>query len=545
MNSMNIAQSCRIVQRLCVRGIAGALFVVACTHSAATAGSSIALTPLGTFKTGIFDDNAAEIVAHDPTTQRLFVANEHNSQLDVIDIRDPAHPVARPPIDVSPYGPDPNSVAVHHGVVAAAIEGAVKTDPGVVAFFDADGHFLSRVTVGAQPDMLTFTPNGRQVLVANEAEPNEDYTIDPEGSVSIIDVSGGAQRVTQADVRTAHFREFNDATLDPSIRIFGPGAAVAQDLEPEYIAVSHNSRTAWVTLEENNALAVVDLKDARVEALHGLGFKDHSVAGNGLDASDRDGGINIQPWPVLGMYQPDALDTYRFRGETYLVMVNEGDEREYNGVPGFDERARVRDVTLDPAAFPEAATLQQDANLGRLRITTTNGDPDHDGDFDQLFAFGARSFSIRTATGQLVFDSGDEFEQITADLLPAFFNSDSNTNDSFDSRSDDKGPEPEGVVIGKAFGRTYAFIGLEYIGGIMVYDISNPFAPSFVQYINTRDFGGDPEAGTAGDLAPEGLIFIKAEDSPTGQPLLVAAYEVSGSTTLYAINKARGDGITQ
>jgi hypothetical protein len=296
-----------------------------------------------------------------------------------------------------------------------------------------------------------------------------------------------------------------------------------------------------VTLEENNALAVIDLKDARVEALHGLGFKDHSVAGNGLDASDTDDGINIRPWPVSGMYQPDALDTYRFRGETYLVMANEGDEREYNGVPGFDERARVRDVTLDPVAFPDAATLQQDANLGRLRITTTQGDPDHDGDFDQLFAFGARSFSIRTATGQLVFDSGDNFEQITADLLPAFFNSDSNTNNSFDSRSDDKGPEPEGVVIGKAFGRTYAFIGLEYIGGIMVYDISNPFAPAFVQYINTRDFSGDPEAGTAGDLAPEGLIFIKAKDSPTGQPLLVAAYEVSGSTTLYAINKVRGD----
>jgi 2',3'-cyclic-nucleotide 2'-phosphodiesterase/3'-nucleotidase/5'-nucleotidase len=530
---MKAAQQVEMGQKKLIRSIAGVFLVAALTQTSVLAHQpSIELKLIGRFATGIFDGRAAEIVAHDPTTQRLFVANEQESQVDVLDIHDPTNPVALRPIDVSPYGPDPNSVAVHRGVVAVAVEGPARTDPGVVVFFDPNGQFLSSVTVGALPDMLTFTPNGKKVLVANEGEPNDEYTVDPEGSISIIDVSDGAQNVTQADVRTADFTGFNSATLDPSIRIFGPGATVAQDLEPEYLTVSHNSQKAWVSLEENNALAVVDIKSAKVEKLVGLGFKNHNLPGNGLDASDRDNAINIRPWPVSGMYQPDAIASYRFRGETYLVTANEGDNRDY---PGFGERVRVKDVKLDPAVFQNAADLQQDANLGRFRITQVNGDTDNDGDFDQLFSFGARSFSIWTAAGQLVFDSGDDFEQITAARLPADFNSDSDNNGSFDTRSDDRGPEPQGVVIGKAFGSTYAFIGLEFIGGIMVYNISNPLTPSFVQYINTRDFSGDPQAGTAGDLAPEGVIFIKAKDSPNGKPLLVVANVVSGTTTIFEI----------
>jgi Ca2+-binding RTX toxin-like protein len=230
------------------------------------------------------------------------------------------------------------------------------------------------------------------------------------------------------------------------------------------------------------------------------------------------------------MYQPDAIATFAVNGETYIVTANEGDARDYDT---FSEEVRVADLTLDPDAFPNADELQAEAALGRLTVTNTLGDPDGDGDFDQLFSFGARSFSIWDSAGNLVFDSGDDFERITAELLPDNFNSDNDENDSFDSRSDAKGPEPEGVVTGVVDGRTYAFIGLERIGGIMVYDVTDPVSPSFVQYINTRDFEGNAEAGTAGDLGPEGLVFIAAEDSPTGRPLLAVANEVSGSTTLY------------
>jgi hypothetical protein len=380
--------------------------------------------------------------------------------------------------------------------------------------------------------MVTFTPNCRRLLFANAGEPSGG--VDPEGSISIVDMTVGAVNLTNANVATAGFTAFNNATLDPSIRIIGPGpgypagTTVAQDLEPEYIAVSHDSETAWVTLQENNALAVVDIKSATVTKLAGLGFKDHSVAGRGLDASDTDGANNIATWPVLGMYQPDGVAAYHDGPNTFLVMANEGDARNY-------EVARVSSLILDPTAFPDP-TLQSNAKLGRLNVTTQNGDTDGDGDYDQLFAFGARSFSIRTTAGALVFDSGDQFEQITKSLLPANFNA-NHTSNARDNRSDDKGPEPEGVTIGKAFGRTYAFITLERIGGVMVYDITNPFAPAFVQYINNRNFSQAPGLNSGGDLGPEGVVFVKADDSPNGSPLLIVSNEVSGTTTVYLVSK--------
>jgi len=258
--------------------------------------------------------------------------------------------------------------------------------------------------------------------------------------------------------------------------------------------------------------------------------------GNTLDASDQDGAINLQNWPIYGAYMPDSVAAFEVEGKNYFITANEGDAR--------DEDARIADLTLDPTAFPNAAELQQDPNLGRLTVSTIDGDLDGDGDYDQLFAYGGRSFTIWDEFGNLVYDSGDEFEERTAELLPANFNSDNDEN-TFDTRSDDKGPEPEGVTVGVVDGTPYAFIGLERVGGVMVYDLSNPNSPEFVDYLNNRDFSGDPEAGTAGDLAPEGLTFIPAEESPTSQPLLAVANEVSGSTTIFGTNAAAPGGLTQ
>jgi len=513
--------------------LAGALILTSLTGAPATAQQSIELAKIGTFTTGAFDVGASEIVAYDPSTQRLFVINAQAARVDVLDVSDPTAPTLHSSIDVTPYGAVANSVDVHDGVVAVAVQNAVKTDRGMAVFFDTDGNFLSAVKAGALPDMITFTPGGKRVLVANEGEPDDDYVIDPEGSVTIIDISGGADKVTQKSVRTADFRQFNNRELDPSIRIFGPNASVAQDLEPEYIAVSSDSKLAWVTLQENNAIGILDIEKAEFTTLVGLGFKDHNFPGNGLDASDRDNAINIARWPVKGMYLPDGIATYRSSGTSFLVTANEGDVREYDG---FAEASRIGSLNLDPAAFPDAADLKQNAKLGRLNVTKTLGDTGGDSDFDELYSFGARSFSLWTADGHLIYDSGKDLEQITATAFPANFNC-SHTNNTFDNRSDDKGPEPEGVVLGKVGSRTYAFIGLERISGIMVYDITNPFRPRFVQYFNDRDFAGDPAAGTAGDLGPEGLIFIEAKDSPTGKPLLVVGNEVSGTTTIYAISK--------
>ncbi|MEI2609137.1 MAG: hypothetical protein V9G20_10970 [Candidatus Promineifilaceae bacterium] len=170
-----------------------------------------------------------------------------------------------------------------------------------------------------------------------------------------------------------------------------------------------------------------------------------------------------------------------------------------------------------------------------MTVTTANGDTDGDDDFDALYVPGARSFSIWSATGQLVYDSGDALEQITATVYPDDFNSNNDENNSFDNRSDNKGPEPEALALGRIYDRVYAFVGLERMGGIMVFDVTDPMAPEFVQYVNNRDFAGDPEAGTAGDLGPEGLYYIQGNVSPNGAPILAVANEISGSTTLYGV----------
>jgi predicted extracellular nuclease len=439
-------------------------------------------------------------------------------------------------IKSSAYGAGANSVAVSNGLVAIAVEATNKTDPGKVVFFKADGTFQNAVTVGALPDMLTFSPDGKKVLVANEGEPNsynQANSVDPVGSVSIIDLRN---EVANATVNTAGFESFNALKAElqaKGIRITGPNASVAQDLEPEYTTVSADSKIAWVTLQENNAIAVVDVTTAKVTDLLPLGLKDHRQSNNGLDPSDRDSGINIRNQPVFGMYQPDAIASFTVNGETFVITANEGDARDYTG---FTEEVRVgsNSYRLDPNVFPNATDLKRDANLGRLNATNATGDTNGDGLFDRIEVFGTRSFSIRDSSGNLVFDSGDQFEEITAAALPANFNSDNSAN-NFDNRSDNKGPEPEAVVIGTINDRIYAFIGLERIGGVMVYEVTNPRKPVFVEYINPRDFSVDPTSGRT-DSGPEGLTFIAAKDSPNGKPLLVVTNEISNTTSIFEFN---------
>ncbi len=929
---------------------------------------AIELSQIGTFATGVFDESAAEIVAFDPGSQRLFVVNGDSNGIDVLDLSDPTSPTLIDTIDVSLSG-GPNSTAVANGVVAVALEDVSASETGTVAFFDAASlTLLNVVPVGVLPDTVAFTPDGTKLLVANEGEPvgddDDQLSIDPEGSISIIDLSAG---VEEASVTTADFSAFNGRENDlrgDGVRIF-PGRTVAQDLEPEFISVSPDGTTAFVTLQENNAVAVVDIESSAVVDILPLGVTDFSrglpqletfdipelttdsfqigtdlegnpiflgglsglafdgvnpengnprflaindrgpVAGsidspdpdssdrpflapdlqvtvltleldeasgqvsvveslgltrsvegvpfpvpvtglpnipgffevpvdpatgeplpndffgldsegilrgsdgnlyiadeqapsinvfsaggvlvdrfvpvgfaaqsesgspagtfgsetlpevylnrrnnrgfegiafddernivygfiqtplsnpdadtsngssilrvlgidpttgepveefvyvlqtpslvttdsetgfgdaevdrigdavfagdgqfyvierdnedldtaqqrifqidlhgatnilgtdlsnatdgttleqlspdelveagiqpvnkiqvtnlpslgfspsaqaeglallddgrlavindndyegsdtptqlglinfdqvsNGLDPSNEDGGINIDNVPAFGLFQPDSIATFEADGQTFFITANEGDGRD--SFEDLTDIERVGDLELDPEAFPDAERLQEDENLGRLEVSTIDGDLDGDGDFDQLFAFGSRSFSIRDALGNLVFDSGDQFERITAEFLPDDFNSDNDENGSFDSRSDDGGPEPEGLAVGVVGDRTFAFIGLERVGGVVVFDVSDPANSEFVLYINNRDFSVDVELtdGTlnpeAGDLGPEGLLFIDADESPNGSPLLVVGNEVSGTTTVFQIDDLGGDDL--
>lgn len=484
--------------------------------------------------------NGAEIVGFDAASKRLFVVA--GTVLEVLDLSNVNSPTLINTINN--FGSIPagqsafaNSVTIKNGIVAVAVDirdtatNAQKV--GRVAFYDTNGVSLNTVNVGFLPDMVTFTPDGSKVLVANEGEPNsygQASSFDPEGSVSIIDISSG---VASATVTHATFNSFDAqiATLKASgIRIFGPGATVSQDLEPEYITISADGTKAYVTIQEANALATVDIATSTVTSIKSFGLKDHSLVGNGLDTSDRDvpgasnnGIINIAARPVFGMYMPDAIASVTVGGQTYLVTANEGDARDYTG---FTEEVRVGApaYVLDPTLFPNSVALKDNDVLGRLTVTNQSGNIDGDGDFDRIQAFGARSFSIWDSAGNLVWDSGNQLEQITATLLPALFNSDG-TVASFDTRSDNKGPEPESVTVAEFNGKLLAFVGLERTGGVLIYDISNPLAPVFVNYANTAPV----------DLGPEGLIFVSAADSPSGKALLISANEVSRTVAIFEI----------
>ena len=516
--------------------------------------STVTFRPVGGYTHGGFDESASEINAYHPASKRSFVVNAQNGKIDVLDMTDVTNPTFVQALDASDLGGAVNSVAIHDDVMALAVQADSKTDNGFVAFYDANTlERLSSVEVGALPDMVTFSPDGDYALVANEGEPDDDYVIDPEGSVSVINVMD----LNRPIVKTATFTDFNSqkqSLMDAGMRIFGEKAdgtasTVAEDLEPEYIALSEDGKTAFVSLQENNAIAVVDVMSATVSDIYALGAKDHSLAGNGLDVSNKDDAINIKNWPIMGMYQPDAIATYAVNGKTYLVTANEGDAREWGD---FSEEIGFEDVTVDTSVFNETScngmACDDNEALGKIDFTSVLGDTDNDGVYEALYSFGARSFSIWDTTDMTkpVYDSGDFMAQFTADKYPDNFNA-SNDDNSLDDRSDNKGVEPEGVTIGKVGSQTIAFIGLERISSVMAFDVTDPTAVEFLGEINTRTFDdaklesasygtADPDAD--GDLGPEGLTFVSADDSPNGKPLLIVGFEVSGTTRVFELDFA-------
>ena len=459
---------------------------------------------------------------------------------------------------------DANSIAIDENNQLLAVAMAAKSvgEAGQVAFYDISGDtpiFIKNVTAGFLPDMVTFSHDGAKVVVANEGEPNGDYSIDPQGSISIINVNDGviADNATNID-----FTAYNDkqSELEALGLIFANptgrtingnliNTTVAMDLEPEYVSISKDNKYAYVSIQENNGLAIVNLEDNSLE-LKGLGFKDWSSLQ--IDASDKDGGVNFKSYPGLyGMYQPDTISSFSWKGANFIVSANEGDAREYffdttneedciaKGGVDFDEddgclayidESRVEDLTL-AANFDY---LNNDDNdIGRLKVTTVKGDNNNDGQYESLYAYGARSFTIWDSNGLVVFDSGDDIGRITASVHGEAFNNNEDENKG-DTRSDDKGAEPEALTIGTIGERTFAFIGLERMGGIMIYDITNPYDVQFEDYFYNRGLIAGAEI--TGDLAPEGMTFIPREQSATGEPLLIIGNEISGSIAVWEIS---------
>jgi 3-phytase len=426
----------------------------------------------------------SEIVARDSNSGNFWVTGANG-----IDIIDHSSGTFVAGIDTSAYG-SVNSVAIKSGIAAVAIAAPTTTDPGKVVFYDtATRTKLNEVAVGANPDMVKFTSDGR-LLVANEGEP--DSGIDPNGSISIIDPAD-SYSVNTADF-TAYIGQEN-TLRSQGVRIF-PGVNAAADFEPEYIAVAGDK--AYVTLQENNSLAIVDLNTNQVSDVVSLGTKDHSLPGNGMDTNDKDGVADIGTKNVRGMYMPDGIEAYEGKdGKTYLVTANEGDARK--------EDERIKDANIDSAVDV--------TGMERLEISTIDGDIDADGDIDVLHSYGARSFSIWDENGGLIWDSGDAIEQQLVIDHPTLWT---------EGRSDNKGPEPEGVSLLDINGFILAFIGLERANATMAWDITDPNNPYFLDWILL-----------GGDIGPEGLLAFM---DGVGDYWLAIANEESLTTSLHRLD---------
>lgn len=545
---------------LTVPAIPAQATIVASPIVDSVADASLKVEPLGAYDSGVLGESAAEIVAFHAASKRILAVNAHSGEIDILDASDPAAPHK---VGVVSAGGDQeiNSVAVRpDGLAVAAVQQADKTQDGEALFFNAaTGKELGRVTIGALPDNVHLTADGKFALLANEGEPSNeltaegtDYVADPTGSVSVLALPSDAAAPTQADVRTAGFEAYDAkyaaGELDPAIRVFGPSDADSKpstDFEPEYI--SSVGDTAYASLQEAGAIAIIDIPSATVTDVVPAFIADHSKTP--IDPSNKDDKIELRTLPVKGLSMPDSIGAFTAGDETYFATANEGDAREWGDEDGsgmYTDEAEIKDLIEDGKVcegveLPEG--FDDTSFAGNLKVSTASGWNEEKSCFDEFYAYGSRSFSIYDAAGNVVFDSGSDFEEITARLHEQGvlnFNAD-NEDPEADDRSDNKGPEPEALTIGKVGERTYAFIGAERVGGIFVYDVTDPRNAQYVTYVNNRDFsvGYDDKnyeaTKAAGDLGPEGLTFVDKKDSPNGEYLLISGNEVSGTTTVFKV----------
>lgn len=528
--------------------------------------AALDLTQIARYSAGQYnvDGGVMEIVAYNQATEWAYAINGQSGKLAAIPLAGltaGAHVEALTgtEIDVKAlveaedstfqYG-DMTSVAISPDstTLAAALQAQGSNDAGRVALFtcEEDGTLTleALVETGAQPDMVTFAGDS-VVLTADEGEPREGYgenIADPKGSVTVVDVE--AQESTVVDFSA--FDSQRDQLAEDGI-VLKKGSAPSVDLEPEYIAVSGGK--AYVTLQENNAIAVLDIESQAFEGVYSAGFEDHSTTA--IDLDKKDDAYDPQTYEsLLGIRMPDGIAAFTVEGTTYLVTANEGDAREWGDEDQgtFYLSEDERDFGEEGVTSPTGAITAENSGLeGKVVFFKTE---DFDGlDPEKDYVFGGRSFTVFQATEnglEEVFTSGDDFEALTAQYVPEYFNA-SNDNAVLDDRSGKKGPEAESVTVGTVDGKTYAFVALERTGGVMVYDVTDPEAITFVNYVNTRDFGTTVEGSeeyedgeldkwvTGGDVAPEGLLFLDAASSPNGEPLLLAACEVSGTVAVYQL----------
>lgn len=506
---------------------------------------------------------SAEQLAYDPESKFVYVVG--SSKINVIDVSNVESPKIIYHKMMGDF--DPTDVEFCGDHVFVTLDNNQDRERGrLVVFKKFDPTYSTmetviNITVGPLPDMLLPTTDCKTIVIALEGEAfaRNGTLVDPEGGVGLLKFKDRNISPSNYTYKRLNFTYFNDRWNDLSksgVRFIYKerNNRFSQDLEPEYITFSKDEKTAYICLQENNAIAVLDLETENITSIHGLGFKDWK--NSKLDASDRDGGINIRSLPVYGMYQPDSIYVIKVNGEEYLVTSNEGDSKDYSGyvldTTGFSEEIRAKDASLSENSeinqwmlLNNISGIMDNSILGRLVITTETGKLPN-GSYDKLYTFGGRGFSIwKVGTMSLVYDSGSEVEDAHSQERPDLFNSQAEIGvkikDTVDSRSDNKGPESESLAIGHDGDKVIIFVGHERPGSISVYsvdsDISSPkFESIFWDVPNSEETWTQAfEQRRVSALDPEDLKYISPQESPNGRPLLLVAGSVSGTLSILEV----------
>ena len=478
----------------------------------------------------------AEIVTYNKDDKVFYVVSGVTQSIDLVKINSDGSTERKKRIEIGEILEDKNinagdmtsvSYSDEKNLLAVAVQDEDYKNNGHIVILDKDGDFVEAYESGVQPDMVTFTKDGKYIISADEGEPREGYVngIDPKGSVTIIDVENKSTNKVEFNINRVE--ALNNGVL------LKKGSNPAEDLEPEYIAISDDNKTAFISLQENNAIASIDIESGNINYVKGLGFIDHSVEGNEIDAvrgKGKNAKIDIKNDNFLGTPMPDGIAFLSKDGKDYILTANEGDAREWGKKKNKYENTKSK--KFDEKADKKTEYLDNDKTDGL--------------DENKIYLLGGRSFSIYDASNLTkVYNSGSDFEKITARIFPDFFNTSNDEDkgpDKLDARSNKKGPEPENVEVLSIKDKTYAIIGLERISGIMIYDITDPSNPVYKDYFNNRIFiksvNDKEEIGLEkrGNIGPEGLCAIEAKDSPTGKPIVLVANEVSGTVQVIEFN---------
>jgi len=197
------------------------------------------------------DETAAEIVAASEDGMTLVYTNSPKGEVGFVDITDIHAPKA---LGALAMGGEPTSVAVlgAHALVAVNTSADYVNVSGRLVVVDiAKREKVSEIPLPGQPDSVARSKDGRSVAVVIENERDEDLGNGappqaPAGSLVIVDVEGAP-----ATWKTRTVALTGLADLFPG------------DPEPEYVDINDDN-VAVVTMQENNHIALVDLKAGRV-----------------------------------------------------------------------------------------------------------------------------------------------------------------------------------------------------------------------------------------------------------------------------------------